>query len=80
MNIRLSRKTFPSALPQAAPTRTAIAADAPSLRSGFPQRQLSASRRNGVSRPSDMAVTFIAVIDATDLIPSVQIPIAHHRR
>jgi hypothetical protein len=64
----LSRNTYPSALPRAAPTRTAIAGDARSLRSGIPHRQISASRRNGVSRRSDMPVTFLALIDPTDLI------------
>jgi hypothetical protein len=48
-------------------------------RSCTAQAQMSASPRQGTSRRTDMAVAFITAIDPPDLIPSVQIPIAHHR-
>jgi len=43
------------------------------------QAQMSASSRPGTSSDNTMTLAIIAVIDPLNLIPSVQIPIAHHR-
>jgi hypothetical protein len=77
---RSLRHTAPSALHRTALTRTPVAGTAVILATCMPHRQMSASPRQGTSRPIDMAVAFITVIVPPDLIPSVQIPIAHRRR
>jgi hypothetical protein len=78
MSIRRSpRKILSSAFHPTALTRMPIASPTHSLGSCTPQRRLSASSRPDTSRGSIMAVAFIVVIDAPDLSPSVQIPIAH---
>jgi hypothetical protein len=56
-----------------------IAGHTHSLGSCTPNALLSASSRPDISRGSVMAVAFIAVVNAPDLILSVQIPIAHRR-
>jgi hypothetical protein len=80
MSIRCSpRKPALLALHRAAPTRTPIVTAAYLLGSYIHHRQTSASRRPPTSRRSAVSVTLIDLIDATHLIPSVQIPIAHRR-
>jgi hypothetical protein len=68
-----------SALHRTLPTRQPIAGAAYSLGSNMHYRQRSASRRTVTERRSDISVTLITPIDATDLSPSVQIPIAYRR-
>jgi hypothetical protein len=70
----------PSALHRTAPMRTPMAGPAQTRRFCITHRQQSVSCRPGTSSRSAMPVVFIAVIDTPDLIPSVQIPIAHRRR
>jgi hypothetical protein len=79
MSFRRSPCKSPSALNQTLLTRQSVATTAYFPGSNTHNRQWSASPRTVTSRRSDISVALIAPIDATDLIPSVQIPIAHRR-
>jgi len=72
-------ETSLSALHRTLLTRQPIATAAYFPGSNTPYRQWSASPRTVTSRRSDISAALIAPIEATDLIPSVQIPIAHLR-